>query len=129
MQEERREQLKRRVRQDYEGKGLSLEKLAKKYRIGKNTVSKWVKEGQWLKGSGRWEATTRQQLRQAAERLSEAALRSVGQLEQEGLDTKNIRELTGLLKEVGQLLKNTEQEETDGYVRVEWGDDVEQWSK
>ena len=53
----------------------------------------------------------------------------MGQLEQEGLDTKNIRELTGLLKEVGQLLKNTEQEETDGYVRVEWGDDVEQWSK
>lgn len=129
MQEERREQLKRRVRQDYERKGLSLEKLAKKYRIGKNTISKWVKEDQWLKGSGRWEATTRQQLRQAAERLSEAALRSVGQLEQEGLDTKNIRELTGLLKEVGQLLKNTEQEETDGYVRVEWGDDVEQWSK
>ena len=46
MQEERREQLKRRVRQDYEGKGLSLEKLAKKYRIGKNTISKWVKEDQ-----------------------------------------------------------------------------------
>ena len=62
-------------------------------------------------------------------RLSGAALRGVGQMEQEELDMKSVRELTGLLKEVGQLLKNTEQEEMAGSVRVEWGDEVEQWSR
>lgn len=129
MEQERRERLKRQVRQDYEGDGLSLEKLAKKYRIGKSTVSKWVKEEQWIKGSSQWRPSTRQQLRQAAERLSGAALRGVGQMEQEELDMKSVRELTGLLKEVGQLLKNTEQEEMAGSVRVEWGDEVEQWSR
>lgn len=68
-------------------------------------------------------------LQEMTGKLSRAAMREIGRLEEGEADVKTIRELTALLKELNQLMKSAGEENGESTVRVQWEEDTEQWSE
>ena len=68
-------------------------------------------------------------LQEMTGKLSRAAMREIGRLEEGEADVKTIRELTALLKELNQLMKSASEENGESTVRVQWEEDTEQWSE
>ena len=52
----------------------------------------------------------------------------VERLEEQEADVKTIRDLTALVRELNQLAKCDREDRTES-LRVQWGEDTEQWSE
>lgn len=72
--------------------------------------------------------TERTALREVTQKLHWAALREIARLEEQETDVKTIRDLTALVRELNQLAKS-DPEESGGTLRVQWGEETEQWSE
>lgn len=117
----------RRVRGAYErGEGSQME-LAARFGVNRQTIQTHAKAEGWVKGGRK--APPAPDMREVTERLSEAAMREIGRLEEEETDVKTIRELTALVKELNQLMKSAAGEGGGGTVRVQWDEEAEQWSQ
>ena len=117
----------RRVREAYErGEGNQME-LAARFGVNRQTVQTHAKAEGWIKGGRK--APPAPDMREVTERLSEAAMREIGRLEEEETDVKTIRDLTALVKELNQLMKSAAGEGGESTVRVQWDEEAERWSQ
>ena len=117
----------RRVREAYErGEGSQME-LAARFGVNRQTVQTHAKAEGWIKGGRK--APPAPDMREVTERLSEAAMREIGRLEEEEMDVKTIRDLTALVKELNQLMKSAAGEGGESTVRVQWDEEAERWSQ
>lgn len=117
----------RRVREAYErGEGSQME-LAARFGVNRQTVQTHAKAEGWIKGGRK--APPAPDMRKVTERLSEAAMREIGRLEEEETDVKTIRDLTALVKELNQLMKSAAGEGGESTVRVQWDEEAERWSQ
>ena len=117
----------RRVREAYErGEGSQME-LAARFGVNRQTVQTHVKAEGWIKGGRKAPPTP--DMREVTDRLSEAAMREIGRLEEEETDVKTIRDLTALVKELNQLMKSVAGEGGESTVRVQWDEEAERWSQ
>lgn len=117
----------RRVREAYErGEGSQME-LAARFGVNRQTVQTHAKAEGWIKGGRK--APPAPDMREVTERLSEAAMREIGRLEEEETDVKTIRDLTALVKELNQLMKSAAGEDGESTVRVQWDEETERWSQ
>ena len=117
----------RRVREAYErGEGSQME-LAARFGVNRQTVQTHAKAEGWIKGGRK--ALPAPDMREVTERLSEAAMREIGRLEEEETDVKTIRDLTALVKELNQLMKSAAGEGGESTVRVQWDEEAERWSQ
>lgn len=117
----------RRVREAYErGEGSQME-LAARFGVNRQTVQTHAKAEGWIKGGRK--APPAPDMREVTERLSGAAMREIGRLEEEETDVKTIRDLTALVKELNQLMKSAAGEGGESTVRVQWDEEAERWSQ
>lgn len=117
----------RRVREAYErGEGSQME-LAARFGVNRQTVQTHAKAEGWIKGGRK--APPAPDMWEVTERLSEAAMREIGRLEEEETDVKTIRDLTALVKELNQLMKSAAGEGGESTVRVQWDEEAERWSQ
>ena len=117
----------RRVREAYErGEGSQME-LAARFGVNRQTIQTHAKAEGWIKGGRK--APPAPDMREVTERLSEAAMREIGRLEEEETDVKTIRDLTALVKELNQLMKSAAGEGGESTVRVQWDEEAERWSQ
>lgn len=117
----------RRVREAYErGEGSQME-LAARFGVNRQTVQTHAKAEGWIKGGRK--APPAPDMREVTERLSEAAMREIGRLEEEETNVKTIRDLTALVKELNQLMKSAAGEGGESTVRVQWDEEAERWSQ
>lgn len=117
----------RRVREAYErGEGSQME-LAARFGVNRQTVQIHAKAEGWIKGGRK--APPAPDMLEVTERLSEAAMREIGRLEEEETDVKTIRDLTALVKELNQLMKSAAGEGGESTVRVQWDEEAERWSQ
>lgn len=117
----------RRVREAYErGEGSQME-LAARFGVNRQTVQTHAKAEGWIKGGRK--APPAPDMREVTERLSEAAMREIGRLEEEETDVKTVRDLTALVKELNQLMKSAAGEGGESTVRVQWDEEAERWSQ
>ena len=112
------------VRRAYENGEGSYQTLADRFGVSRGAMaSHGIAEG-WNRK--KQEATDLQEM---TGKLSRAAMREIGRLEEGEADVKTIRELTALLKELNQLMKSAAEENGESTVRVQWEEDMEQWSE
>ena len=115
------------MREAYErGEGSQME-LAARFGVNRQTVQTHAKAEGWIKGGRK--APPAPDMREVTERLSEAAMREIGRLEEEETDVKTIRDLTALVKELNQLMKSAAGEGGESTVRVQWDEEAERWSQ
>ena len=111
------------VRRAYENGEGSYQTLADRFGVSRAMASHGRIEG-WNRK--KQESTDLQEM---TGKLSRAAMREIGRLEEGEADVKTIRELTALLKELNQLMKSASEENGESTVRVQWEEDTEQWSE
>ena len=112
------------VRRAYENGEGSYQTLADRFGVSRGDMA----------SNGRIEGWNRKKqestdLQEMTGKLSRAAMREIGRLEEGEADVKTIRELTALLKELNQLMKSAAEENGESTVRVQWEEDTEQWSE
>lgn len=114
------------VRRAYENGEGGYRALAERFGVSYGSLvyhgrsEGWCKDGEKKPGLADMQAVTG--------KLSEAAMREIGRLEEQEADVKTIRDLTALVKELNLLMKNTE-EESESIVRVQWGEEAEEWGE
>ena len=106
------------VRRAYENGEGSYQTLADRFGVSRGAMA----------SHGRIEGWNRKK-QEMTGKLSRAAMREIGRLEEGEADVKTIRELTALLKELNQLMKSAAEENGESTVRVQWEEDTEQWSE
>ena len=116
----------REVRRAYENGEGTYRALAERFGMSYGSVVYHSRDEKWCKKSGRRQGLTDMQA--VTGKLSEAAMREIGRLEEQEADVKTIRDLTALVKELNQLMKNTE-EDSESVVRVQWGEEAEEWGE
>lgn len=114
-----------RVRRAYENGEGSYRVLAERFGVSYGSVVYHGQNESWRKKGEKKGLTD---MRAVTGKLSEAAMREIGRLEEQEADVKTIRDLTALVKELNLLMKNTE-EESENTVRVQWGEEAEEWGE
>ena len=112
------------VRRAYENGEGSYQTLADRFGVSRGAMASHGRAEGWNRK--KQEATDLQEM---TGKLSRAAMREIGRLEEGEADMKTIRELTALLKELNQLMKSAAEENGESTVRVQWEEDMEQWSE
>ena len=112
------------VRRAYENGEGSYQTLADRFGVSRGSMASHGRAEGWNRK--KQEATDLQEM---TGKLSRAAMREIGRLEEGEADVKTIRELTALLKELNQLMKSAAEENGESTVRVQWEEDMEQWSE
>ena len=112
------------VRRAYENGEGSYQTLADRFGVSRGAMASHGRAEGWNRK--KQEATDLQEM---TGKLSRAAMREIGRLEEGEADVKTIRELTALLKELNQLMKSAAEETGESTVRVQWEEDMEQWSE
>ena len=112
------------VRRAYENGEGSYQTLADRFGVSRGAMASHGRAEGWNRK--KQEATDLQEM---TGKLSRAAMREIGRLEEGEADVKTIRELTALLKELNQLMKSAAEENGESTVRVQWEEDREQWSE
>lgn len=112
------------VRRAYENGEGSYQTLADRFGVSRGAMASHGRSEGWNRK--KQEATDLQEM---TGKLSRAAMREIGRLEEGEADVKTIRELTALLKELNQLMKSAAEENGESTVRVQWEEDMEQWSE
>lgn len=112
------------VRRAYESGEGSYQTLADRFGVSRGAMASHGRAEGWNRK--KQEATDLQEM---TGKLSRAAMREIGRLEEGEADVKTIRELTALLKELNQLMKSAAEENGESTVRVQWEEDMEQWSE
>lgn len=112
------------VRRAYENGEGSYQTLADRFGVSRGAMASHGRAEGWNRK--KQEATDLQEM---TGKLSRAAMREIGRLEEGEADVKTIRELTALLKELNQLMKSAAEENGESTVRVQWEEDAEQWSE
>ena len=56
-------------------------------------------------------------------------LEPINRLEEGEMDVKTIRDLTALVKELNQLMKNAGEDAGESLVRVQWSEEAQAWSE
>lgn len=115
------------VRRAYENGEGSYRTLARRFAVSRSTVEAHGKNEGW--GKGGKVALPATDLQAAAWKLSGAAMRAVDRLEEGEMDVKTIRDLTALVKELNQLMKNAGEEAGESLVRVQWSEEAQAWSE
>ena len=110
------------VRRAYENGEGSYRTLARRFAVSRSTVEAHGKNEGW--GKGGQAALPAADLQAAAWKLSGAAMRAVDRL-----DVKTIRDLTALVKELNQLMKNAGEDAGESLVRVQWSEEAQAWSE
>ena len=103
------------VRRAYENGEGSYQTLADRFGVSRGAMASHGRAEGWNRK--KQEATDLQEM---TGKLSRAAMREIGRLEEGEADVKTIRELTALLKELNQLMKSAAEEN---------GESTEQWSE
>lgn len=112
------------ARRAYENGEGSYQALAKRFGVSPGAMA----------NHGRIEGWNRRKQRETSDlqtmtgKLSRAAMREIGRLEEGETDVKTIRELTALIKELNLLMKSGG-EAGESTVRVQWEEGTEQWSE
>ena len=112
------------VRRAYENGEGSYQTLADRFSVSRGAMASHGRIEGWNRK--KQESTDLQEM---TGKLSRAAMREIGRLEEGEADVKTIRELTALLKELNQLMKSAGEENGESTVRVQWEEDTEQWSE
>ena len=112
------------VRRAYENGEGSYQTLADRFGVSGGAMASHGRIEGWNRK--KQESTDLQEM---TGKLSRAAMREIGRLEEGEADVKTIRELTALLKELNQLMKSAAEENGESTVRVQWEEDTEQWSE
>ena len=112
------------VRRAYENGEGSYQTLADRFGVSRGAMASHGRAEGWNRK--KQEATDLQEM---TGKLYRAAMREIGRLEEGEADVKTIRELTALLKELNQLMKSAAEENGESTVRVQWEEDMEQWSE
>ena len=112
------------VRRAYENGEGSYQTLADRFGVSRGAMAS---HGRIVGWNRKILAST--DLQEMRGKLSRAAMREIGRLEEGEADVKTIRELTALLKELNQLMKSAAEENGESTVRVQWEEDTEQWSE
>ena len=112
------------VRRAYENGEGSYQTLADRFGVSRGAMASHGRAEGWNRK--KQEATDLQEM---TGKLSRAAMREIGRLEEGEADVKTIRELTALLKELNQLMKSAAEENGESTVRVQWEEDTEHWSE
>ena len=112
------------VRRAYENGEGSYQTLADRFGVSLGAMASHGRIEGWNRK--KQESTDLQEM---TGKLSRAAMREIGRLEEGEADVKTIRELTALLKELNQLMKSAGEENGESTVRVQWEEDTEQWSE
>ena len=115
------------VRRAYENGEGSYRTLARRFAVSRSTVEAHGKNEGWGKGGQATLPAT--DLQAAAWKLSGAAMRAVDRLEEGEMDVKTIRDLTALVKELNQLMKNAGEDAGESLVRVQWSEEAQAWSE
>ena len=115
------------VRRAYENGEGSYRTLARRFAVRRSTVEAHGKNEGW--GKGGKAALPATDLQAAAWKLSGAAMRAVDRLEEGEMDVKTIRDLTALVKELNQLMKNAGEDAGESLVRVQWSEEAQAWSE
>lgn len=115
------------VRRAYENGEGSYRTLARRFAVSRSTVEAHGKNEGW--GKGGQAALLAADLQAAAWKLSGAAMRAVDRLEEGEMDVKTIRDLTALVKELNQLMKNAGEDAGESLVRVQWSEEAQAWSE
>ena len=115
------------VRRAYENGEGSYRTLARRFAVSRSTVEAHGKNEGW--GKSGQAALPAADLQAAAWKLSGAAMRAVDRLEEGEMDVKTIRDLTALVKELNQLMKNAGEEAGESLVRVQWSEEAQAWSE
>ncbi len=113
------------VRRAYERGEGSYQELAERFGVSQRAVCRHGLSEDWKKEEPQTERTA---LREVTQKLHWAALREIARLEEQETDVKTIRDLTALVRELNQLAKS-DPEESGGTLRVQWGEETEQWSE
>lgn len=114
----------REVRRAYENGEGSYQTLADRFGVSRGAMVSHGRIEGWNRK--KQESTDLQEM---TGKLSRAAMREIGRLEEGEADVKTIRELTALLKELNHLMKSASEENGESTVRVQWEEDTEQWSE
>ena len=112
------------VRRAYENGEGSYQTLVDRFGVSRGAMASHGRIEGWNRK--KQESTDLQEM---TGKLSRAAMREIGRLEEGEADVKTIRELTALLKELNQLMKSASEENGESTVRVQWEEDTEQWSE
>ena len=112
------------ARRAYENGEGSYQTLADRFGVSRGAMASHGRAEGWNRK--KQEATDLQEM---TGKLSRAAMREIGRLEEGEADVKTIRELTARLKELNQLMKSAAEENGESTVRVQWEEDMEQWSE
>lgn len=114
------------VRRAYENGEGTYRSLAERFGVSYGSLVYHGRCENWSRSGGGKRGLT--DLQAVTGQLSRAAMREVGRLEEQEADVKTIRDLTALVKELNLLMKNTE-EESESVVRVQWGEEAEEWGE
>lgn len=114
------------VRRAYENGEGGYRALAERFGVSYGSIVYHGQNESWRKIDEKAKRLTDMQA--VTGKLSEAAMREIGRLEEQETDVKTIRDLTALVKELNLLMKNTE-EESESVVRVQWGEEAEEWGE
>ena len=112
------------VRGAYERGEGSYQELAERFGVSKRTICRHGKDEAWEKTEPLLRPEQRA-MREVTQKLHSAAMREVERLE---ADVKTIRDLTALVRELNQLAKCDREDRTES-LRVQWGEETEQWSE
>ena len=113
------------VRRAYEQGEGGFQELAERFGVSQRAVCRHGLSENWKKEEPQPERTA---MREVTRKLHWAALREIARLEEQETDVKTIRDLTALVRELNQLAKS-DPEESGGTLRVQWGEETEQWSE
>lgn len=116
------------VRKTYEQEKKNYQTLAEEFGISVGAITYHAKKEGWKRKTA-CRGISKNQLQEVAGKLSRAAVREIERMEEQETDVKTIRDLTVLVKELGQLMRNMESEQTEEGVVVEWSEDTEVWSR
>lgn len=113
------------LRQEYQQGNISQKQLAARHGVSLSAVQYHVRTGNWRKSDN-----AKNQLSAAAQQLSRMATQRLQQCDDQALETKEMKELTAMLKELGALMRSFESEtKEDTTVRVVLEGEVKEWSE
>ena len=115
------------VRRAYENGEGSYEVLAERFGVCRQAVGLHRKKEGWVKNATKPQPMPDMQA--VADKLSAVAMRAVDRLEEGEMDVKTIRDLTALVKELNQLMKNAGEDAGESLVRVQWSEEAQAWSE
>ncbi len=118
------------LRQEYEQGNISQKNLAAQHGVSLSAVQYHARTEKWRKTGDAKSGDAKIQLSAAAQQLSRMATERLRQCDSEELATKEMKELTAMLKELGALMRSFESEtKEETIVRVVLENEVRQWSE